>query len=185
MFILFWIDNGFFGGNNIVRVFVYIPVIAYPVAKLLKIPYKKICSVLAFGPLAVHAVSHFGCMFVGCCMGYPCSWGLYNVAYEDIRFPIQPIEAIAAWAIIIFLLVRAKKRNYIPDGLEYPLMLILFGSTRFIFEFFRDNDRFRWGCSGLAFHALFMFIVGVVALIILKKREKKQAEQSASEITPV
>ncbi len=173
MFILYWIDSGFkhFGGNNIVRVFVYIPLIAYPVAKLLKITWKDICSVLAFGPVAVHAVSHFGCVFAGCCMGYPSVWGLYNVTTNDIRFPNQPIEAILAWIIIFYLLDRGKKRNYAADGREYPIMLILFGSTRFICEFFRDNEKLWLGCSGLAFHALFMCVVGIIALIVIHKKE--------------
>lgn len=181
MFILPWIESGFtvFGANNIVRVFVYIPLIAYPVAKLVKLQWKEICSMLALGPIAVHGISHLGCIFPGCCNGYPCSWGFYNIRTGDIRFPSQPIEALAAWAIIIYLLIRAKKRNYVPDGLEYPLMLIWFGSTRFIFEFLRDNDKIWLGCSSLAFHALFMFIVGVVALVIIKKKNAEKAQQRA------
>lgn len=173
MFTMYWIENGFksFGGNNIVRVFVYIPLIAYPVAKLLKITWKEICSMLSVGPVAVHAVSHFGCIFVGCCKGYPFAWGLYNVQTGDIRFPSQPIEAFLAWVIIFYLLDRAQKRNFIPDGKEYPVMLAMFGSTRFICEFFRDNNKLWLGCSGLAFHALFMCVVGIVALMMINIKD--------------
>ena len=177
MFIMFWIESGFktWGGNNIVRVFVYVPVVSYPVAKLLKISWKDINSPLALGPVSVHAVSHFGCMFSGCCMGYPSTWGLYNITTEDIRFPSQPIEAILAWIIIFYLLARGKKRNYVADGREYPIMLVLFGSTRFLCEFLRDNEKLWLGCSGLAFHALFMFVVGLIALIVINKREKNES----------
>ena len=175
MLVMYWIANGFrgFGGNNIVRVFVYIPLIAYPVAKLLKISWKDICALLSIGPVAVHGISHFGCMFTGCCCGYTSSWGLYNVATYDIRFPIQPIEALIAVAIIVYLLIRAKKHNYVSDGREYPLMMVIFGSTRFVCEFLRDNDKMILGISNLAFHALFMFIVGVIALVIINKKQKK------------
>lgn len=175
MHVLFWIENGFknFGGNNIVRVFIYVPVVGYPVAKLLKIEWKKICSLLAFAPTVVHAVSHLGCMFPGCCMGYPCSWGLYNIKTEDIRFPIQPIESMIALIIIVLLLVRAVRRGYVPDGQEYPIMLVLFGSTRFVCEFLRDNEKIWLGCSNLAFHALFMFAVGIIALIVIHNKEKR------------
>lgn len=177
MFIMYWIESGFtnFGGNNIVRVFVYVPLVAYPVAKLLRIPAKDINSMLAFGPIAVHGVSHFGCIFAGCCAGYPSKWGLYNVATRQIHFPTQPIEALLAWGIILFLLVRGKKRNYVPDGREYPLMLVLFGGSRFLCEFLRDNEKIWLGCSSLAFHALFMLVVGVVWLIVLKRREQRKA----------
>ena len=177
MFIMFWMESGFttWGGNNIVRIFVYVPVIGLPVAHMLKMDQKKTLSFLSFAPLLVHGVSHFGCIFFGCCSGYPWEYGIYNPFYKDYRFPIQPIEALTAVAIVIYLFYRAKKRNYIPDGLEYPIMLILFGSTRFVFEFFRSGEKMFWGISNLAIHALFMFVVGVVWIIVEKQRTKKEA----------
>ena len=179
MFVLFWVDTGFtsWGGNNIVRVFVYVPLIGIPVAKLLRIDQNKMLSLLSFGPLLVHGISHFGCIFGGCCKGYPNSWGIYNHIYEDIRFPIQPIEALAAVAIVVYLICRAKKRKYVPDGYEYPLMLVLFGSSRFIFEFFRDNGKLFWGISLLAVHAFIMFVVGVI-WISVRKRKCKSIEST-------
>ena len=178
MFTMFWMESGFrtWGGNNIVRIFVYVPLVGLPVAKLLKVDKLKMLSLLSFGPLLVHGVSHFGCIFAGCCYGYPHVWGIYNPLYKDIRFPIQPIEALTAVAIVVFLFLRAKRRNYVPDGFEYPLMLVLFGSTRFIFEFFRDNTKMILGCSNLAFHALFMFVVGVIWIAIAKKKQNCAAE---------
>lgn len=174
MFVMCWMESGFqnFGGNNIVRVFVYVPLIAYPVAKLLKIEWKVICDLLAFGPLAVHGISHFGCIFAGCCAGYPFPFGIYNVWADEILFPNQPIEALAAVAIIVILLIRAKKNHYVPTAETYPLMLIMFGSSRFFFEFLRQNRKILFGCSALSFHALFMFVVGLIALYIIKKKKK-------------
>ena len=179
MFTMFWIESGFrnFGGNNIVRIFVYVPLVGLPVARCLKVDRKKMLSLLSFGPLLVHGISHFGCIFFGCCAGYPCSFGLYNPAYQEIRFPTQPIEALAAVAIVVYLFYRAKKRSYLPDGMEYPLMLVLYGSSRFCFEFLRDNDKLILGLSNLAFHALFMFAVGAVWLFLLKRREKISNEK--------
>ena len=183
MFVMFWMESGFttWGGNNIVRIFVYVPLVGLPVAKMLKIDVKKTLSFLSFAPLLVHGVSHFGCIFFGCCYGYPCSFGIYNPFYQDIRFPIQPIEALGAVAIVVYLMIRAKKRNYIPDGYEYPLMLTLFGSTRFIFEFFRAGEKLFWYISNLAIHALFMFIVGVIWIIVLKKKTSK-SEKAVSAV---
>ena len=180
MFVMFWMESGFtvWGGNNIVRIFVYVPLVGWPVAKLLKLDVKKMLSLLSFGPLLVHGISHFGCIFVGCCQGYPSSFGIYNPFSQDIRFPSQPLEALTAVAIVVFLILRAKKKNYEPDGYEYPLMLVLFGSTRFGFEFLRDNQKLFWGISNLAIHALFMFVVGVVWIIILYKKQRKSSDNS-------
>lgn len=174
MFVMFWMESGFgtWGGNNIVRIFVYVPLVGLPVASMLKIDVKKMLSLLSFGPLLVHGISHFGCIFFGCCSGYPCSWGVYNPFYEDYRFPIQPIEALAAVAIVVYLFLRAKKRKYVPDGYEYPLMLVLFGSSRFLFEFLRNSEKLFWGISNLAIHALFMFVVGVIWICIRMHKYK-------------
>lgn len=170
MYVMYWIESGFqnFGGNNIVRVFVYVPLVGLPVAKLLKVEWKKMLSLLAFAPLVVHGVSHFGCVFVGCCEGYPETWGLYNVIRDEYVFPNQPMEAIVAILIIVYLLYRAKRKRYIPDGIEFPIMLAWFGSTRFLFEFLRNNEKILLGCSDLSFHALFMCVVGVVWIIAAK-----------------
>ena len=178
MFFLFWAESGFtnFGGNNIVRVFVYVPLIAYPVAKLLKEEWKTLCDLLAFGPIAVHGISHFGCIFDGCCYGYPYENGVYNILSSTYCFPIQPIEAIAAVLIIVILLIRAKKNNFVPTAETYPLMLVMFGSSRFFFEFMRDNEKIFMGCSSLSFHALFMFVVGVIALIVIRKKKAAESE---------
>ena len=174
MFVMFWMESGFtsWGGNNIVRIFVYVPLVGWPVAKLLKVDVKKMLALLSFGPLLVHGISHFGCIFVGCCHGYPASFGIYHPVSQNILFPIQPIEALTAVAIVVFLLLRSRKKQYEPDGYEYPLMLVLFGSTRFMFEFLRDNDKLFWGISNLAIHALFMFIVGVIWITILYNKRK-------------
>lgn len=181
MFVLYWIETGFFGGNNIVRVFVYVPLITYPVAKLLKIPFKEALSMVALGPVAVHGVSHLGCMFEGCCHGYIQQWGLYNRTTGCLHFPTQPIEAIIALLILAYLLIRAKKRKYVPDGLEYPIMLMVFGSTRFLCEFLRDNEKLIWGISNLAFHALFMFVVGMIWIIVAKRKKKKEQPLAVEE----
>ena len=185
MFFMYWAETGFkfFGGNNIVRVFVYVPVIAYPVAKLLKEEWKTLCDLLAFGPIAVHGISHFGCIFVGCCHGYPADWGVYSTIYNTRLFPIQPIEALAAVLIIILLFIRAKKNNFVPTAETYPLMLVMFGYSRFIFEFFRDNDKLILGCSSLSFHALFMAVVGTIALIVIKKKKRQNVAVEKAEIT--
>ena len=175
MYVLCWMESGFsgWGGNNIVRVFPYIPLVGLLITWWFKIPWKNVSHLLAYAPLAVHGTAHFGCVFIGCCNGYPFENGLYIPSQNRYTFPIQPIEAVAALLIIVILLLRARHKKFESDGREYPLMLILFGSSRFVFEFFRDNQKIWLGCSALAFHALFMCIVGVVVLAIINMRNAK------------
>lgn len=171
LYVQFWIETGFqrFGGNNIVRGFVYVPILAWPVAKWLKISWEKMCDFVAPCICLCHGVSHIGCIFVGCCHGYPSSWGIYNWRYITPAFPIQLFEAATALIIFGYLVWLSRKQTYQQHGKAYPIMLILFGSTRFLWEFGRANQKILLGCSGLAFHALFMAVVGGIMLLYLNK----------------
>ncbi len=180
MFFLYWAESGFknFGGNNIVRIFVWVPVFAYPFAKLFKLDFKTVCDYLAPVVCVQHGVSHFGCIFAGCCHGYEWSHGVWNHVLERYLFPIQPIEALVAVGIVLFIWLRQKKRGFKVDGESYPIMLILFGYTRFLLEFARDNEKLFLGISSLAIHALIMGIVGTEWYFIAhRKNQKRLASQ--------
>ena len=156
-----------------VSMFIWIPLVGILAARILKIDWKTVCFFMAPCIPLIQTVGHLGCIFSGCCQGFASSWGLYNIKTGMYHFPIQPIESLIALLIVFYLMHRAKKMNYEPDSNHYPLMMILYGSTRFICEFFRDNEKLLWGCSKLSFHALFMCLVGIAALIIISKKEMK------------
>ena len=174
--VMYWMESGFqhFGGENNVRIFIWVPVVAYLVAKIIKLDYRKMCQLLAPCVVLTQGVGHFGCLFPGCCHGYLADWGVYNLSTGKYHFPVQIFEAVTALAITAYILIRSKRKNHVADGKEYPIMLILFGYTRFIWEFFRDNEKLVLGISNLAFHALFAGIVGTVMLVYVICKEKKQ-----------
>lgn len=176
MFTQCWIENGFknWGGNNIVRTFVWIPLVALLVSRLMKIDWLKCCDFVAPCVPMVQAVSHWGCIFVGCCHGYPCEWGIYNPAYQERQFPTQPLEALTALAIVMIVLQYEKKHDYRADGRAYSLMLMLFGYSRFLLEFLRNNHKIFMGLSSLSLHALFMALVGTAAYTTLSEHARKK-----------
>ena len=176
MFFLYWMESGFknWGGNNIVRIFIWIPVVAYPFCKLMKIDWVSACEFLAPCAAMVQGISHYGCIFRGCCQGYPYAHGIWNPALDINTFPTQPIEACVAVAVVIYVLIRQKRLNYAPDGLTYPIMLMLFGYSRFLLEFLRDNDKIFFGISNLAIHALIMGLVGTAVYVTVKNRKDRK-----------
>ena len=178
IYIQFWIESGFtsFGGNNMVRGFVYIPLFALPVARLLKIKWKTMCDFIAPCVCISFGISHIGCIFAGCCQGFPSSFGIYHPFDKNIVFPVQLFESVTALIIVGILIYRSKKKNYFPDGLSFPLMLLCYGSTRFLWEFARDNEKILWGCSSLSFHALFMAVVGLSIIVYIKYIKKESGK---------
>ena len=181
MFFLYWAESGFknFGGNNIVRIFVWVPLFAYPFTKLFGLDFKTICDYLAPVVCVQHGVSHFGCIFQGCCHGYPWAQGIWNPALNYNTFPIQPIEALVAVGIVLFIWLKEKKGGFKVTGKFYPTMLILFGYSRFLLEFARDNEKLFLGVSSLAVHALIMGIVGTEWHIILSHKELRAERRSS------
>lgn len=131
--------------------------------------------------IALHqTVAHIGCVFPGCCRGYPCSWGIWNAKTETLLFPIQWLESIVSLGTFLFVLAYQKKVNYAVDGKVYPLFLILFGITRFLLEFLRDNEKLVLGMSSFALHALAMTIVGTVWLMVLDEKEKQSKKRKVN-----
>ena len=170
MYIQYWIESGFTEwGNNIVRCFIWIPVFALPFSKLLKINYRKSMNLIAAVPCIIHTVSHIGCIFEGCCYGYPWEFGIWNPALHQYLFPIQILESLVAGIIVVIVLFYNKSFNYSARAKAYPLMLMLFGFTRFFLEFARDNPKLFWGISSLAIHAFVMFVVGLLLYIFYDK----------------
>lgn len=178
MFVLYWFFTGVWGGNNIVRIFIWVPVFTLPVSKLLKLDWMTSCDFISPCLCINHGIAHLGCIFAGCCRSYPFENGVFNPALGIKTFPIQPIEALIAIGIAIYIILREKKKCHKADGLSFPIMLMLFGYSRFFLEFARDNDKLFLHISELALHALLAGIVGTVSFIVIKKHNQKKAAET-------
>ena len=173
-YLLAWAESGFkdWGHHNAVRVYVWMPVIMLLTSKIFTLDWRKSVEFITSSTCIVYGIARIGCLFPGCCHGYPCSWGIYSAEAGERVFPVQLCESLTALAIAAIILVLAKKRDYSRTAKLYPLMLILYGSTRFIWEFFCDNEKIFLGLSSLAMHAALMVAVGTVSLIVLTKKDK-------------
>ena len=171
-YLLIWITSKIFGGFNLVRSVSVLPLAYLLEAKVFGKPFRELTDFLSPLGVTCFGITHFGCMFPGCCHGYPSPWGIYSNVAETVCFPVQPIEAVVSLGIggLMYYMVKQKKQK----GLLVFWMMTLFGSTRFILEFFRDNEKVFLNISELALHALLTFIVGVVMLVVLKRFDKKE-----------
>lgn len=175
--------NHLFGIQTVVnsqsKTFVVLPLVAFLAAKIIKVMPKVIADILAVANLLNYAICSLGCLFTGCCIGYPSSRGIYAPTTEKNAFPIQVVNAAIMVSITIYLVYRSKKLGYEADGKQFPWMFILFGSTRFVTEFFMDNEKVFLGCSVVALHALFMLSVGIVILVVTCRRTNKRLKEEA------
>jgi phosphatidylglycerol:prolipoprotein diacylglycerol transferase len=139
-------------------------------------------------PLA-QAIGRLGCTAAGCCFGIITdSWlGVYmpdDQGYWAMRYPTQPIAAVADFLIFIILLILGRsgksKQNtnlWRFDGFLALLYILLFSIKRFILAYFRQEGTIPM-CGPLSWMHLNALTGGLFALVLIVwniQRNKKEA----------
>jgi len=200
VFFLTWVENGFknFGAQNIVRGFPFLILVFWIESKLFDMDFLKLCDFqIVHTPLA-YCLARYGCIVENCCSGFyyykPDSIE-YKIAHTltgSYQMPVQAFEAITSLIIFVIIVVYCVKTRFKATGYAFVLFHILYGGTRFLWEFLRDNNKIikfarmdgaltvereaaYWGISNLAIWSLAIFVVGVVMFICLRRYHKRQA----------
>lgn len=136
--ILHYIEEGDAGMSFFGSIFFSVPSL-WVLCKALKMPFDFLMDLS--GPVcAVFLVlSKLNCLYQGCCDGYLIGYASNG---DFIYFPSQIIECVNGILIfVILMLMWRSAKNY---GCIAPAFLLLFGTTRFVLNFFRANlETFR------------------------------------------
>ena len=141
-------------------------------------------------PLA-HGIGRIGCTLDGCCYGgvieadSPFYWmGIEFRTTPGVKvWPTQLMEAIFLFILAGILLYLAFKKR---SMLTMPIYCMSYGIWRFLIEFLRGDHRgdFIPGITPSQFWSIFLFIGGVVMLIILIKTKKLHLSDYNIELQP-
>ena len=82
-----------------------------------------------------------GCIFQGCCHGYPIAWGIYSGTAENIMFPTVPLDILVSCCIAFYLILLTKRQQYSGNGITAAIGMILFGLLRVLIDILRDNHK--------------------------------------------
>ena len=176
MLFLFYLVTGVFGGQNVIRTFIFLPLIIIAYSKLLRLNTRHLLDMLAPCIPMAQVLGKIGCQYVGCCQSWlRVDWGIINPITNERLFPIQLIEGIVALLVVIIVIVYMRKKNYQANGLAMPLSMLLFGGSRFFLEFLRDNEKVIGNISELALWCVAMVIVSIIWIAIYKSKEKKES----------
>lgn len=189
---LTWYRSGFSLDNyqqvaNIAVSFTLLPLLSWLCAKTFNTSVGFAGDVTALAMLGFHFIGRSGCMFTGCCYGFPCEWGLFSHRTDANQFPIVWVESLFTLAILIFILVRIFRKGYVPDGKNLPYFLLLYGVCRFFSEFARESTCERWlfwRFSDVNIHMLVMALVGGLLLYRIYKKEKDAAAKAVEPTLP-
>ena len=172
---LYALVKGYFGGQNVIRAFIFLPLLVILFSKLTGVDMKKMQDIAAPGIPIAQCIAKIGCQYVGCCRSWLCvEWGIFNKHTGTRLFPVQLLEGAVAGIVVLMTLLFAKKRNYQAQGLCMPYVLVLFGGTRFFLEFLRDNQKVFFGISELALWCAAMVICGGIWFAVYRHRRRKE-----------
>lgn len=164
--ILSYFQHGNFGGEAMFGTVLFMPVFMLPMV-LLKVPYKKVMNIYAPLQSLTFTIGKVNCLLAGCCMGkYLPSLGF--------QFPSQIADMVVGMTVTAVLL-RIEHKNM--EAHLYPRLMVIFGIARFAVDWFRYVPKpWKWGLPPTIIFSLISIMIGLVWLIILK-RKQNNAEQ--------
>ncbi len=129
-----------------------------------------------------HGIGRIGCVLDGCCYGKPIPEGS-PFAWRGIKFHTTSVKVYPTNLFeCIFLLLLASILLYLVyqkhSSYTLPIYRISYGIFRFLMEYLRGDHRgsFLPGISPSQFWALLLLIGGLVYLILLIIKKRKQTK---------
>lgn len=168
-YLWFFVENLSFGGRSFYGAVFFVPIVFLLFAYVIKIPYGQLLDLCAPAECIMLSLMKVKCLMDGCCQGrilYMTELG------EIVRFPSQLAELIVAYLLVWILLImsfRTENREKI-----YPWYLILYGASRFVLNFFRDEwASYDGGMIPLGtVWSVVAVIGGIVWIVVYNKRKK-------------
>ena len=155
------VEAGTWTGVSFYGAVLFAPFLMVIVGFLLKIRPEKTLMMCAPAGCVALVFMKIQCMITGCCYGKILR---YLDNGRPVRFPSQMVEMVVGiiLLIVIMRLVTSKKQQ----DFVYAWFLLLYGSSRFILNLFRDTEPFIFGISGGCFWSIISVIIGGGFLLI-------------------
>lgn len=181
-------------GMSIYGAVIFTPIIVLLICLICKQPWRPILDLLAPSGIILVGCAKLGCLFLGCCPGIECSFGIYYENYKATMFPSPIFEFITIAAIVALGFWYTFKSGKHVAGTVYPLLCMLYGSTRFLWEFMRyyqpaEAKHMILGMSFWQFVSILVTLAGAAWFIALQpeclhkiksRSSKPQVQQKAS-----
>ncbi len=173
--VLYFIEVGGWEGMSFFGAVLFLPILLWPMARLLKLPYGAVTGLLSLPGLLMFSIHKLNCYIQGCCGGIIIGYGADR---QPIYLAIQLIES-AVTVLIVAALFLAERKGKFRDIL-YPLSMVVYGVARFALNWFRldASARILWLPKG-NFWALVAIVYGVVWILILHTTKIERALKAA------
>lgn len=158
------LENGLtLGGTSFFGAVFLVPLLMYPVGRLLSLKFGQTADASALCVLAMIGCMRVGCFLAGCCGGTEA-----QICGLTFHWPTQAVESLGDFAILALLYEVEERGN--RSGWLYPMFMIGYSILRFFVEFFRNTVK-DW--LGLGHGQWYAIVAIVVALIWLRAADRK------------
>ena len=154
--------------------------------RLWHLPWPKTADAFAPGIALGHAIGRLGCFSAGCCWGKPTTlpWGVefgelaHRITGVPVGVHLHPTQLYeSAACLVIFLLLLGLHRRKRFDGEVIAAYAVLYGMTRFLIEFVRDDPRGDifglTSLTGLSTSQLISLVVIIGGIVFLVRRRRR------------
>lgn len=165
--LMYFVENGSFNGRSLYGAIFLAAIACAPLAKLLKIPFSILSDMCASPGCIMLAGMRVKCYMDDCCGGMMLYKDAEGVA---VYFPNQLVEMGIGLILMALFLMMFRKEKF--QGTIYGWFLLLYGSARFVLNFFRWNLKpFLWIIPAGTLWSVIAVIIGVIWLRYARKKQ--------------
>lgn len=164
------ITGGIIPGINLGVAFGLFVMIVAAIAYFFQVPVTFSLDVTIPAFILGRGLAITGCIFAGCCYGFPVSWGIYSSAVGVTTFPTVILDVMASCSIVLYLILLSRKQNYCGNGIVTAKGMILFGLLRVLIDVLRDNQKLLLLFTFEGFCGIAYAIAGYLILNSISKR---------------
>lgn len=142
-------------------------------ARRTRTPLLAVMDTVALPVLVAHGIGRIGCSLNGCCYGSPAEvpWAIALPGDPTLRHPAQLYDTIMVW--IGAGVLAALERRYTFRGFSTGGLLIAYGASRFLYEFWRDESTAKpliGPITEAQVTSFFLILAGVIVIAWMGRR---------------
>lgn len=139
--------------------------------RITKAPVLQLMDIAVPTFILGRGIGIIGCLFPGCCHGFPATWGIYSHNAGTTVVPTVLFDILLSIAIVVYMLLSKKKLP--APGVISANGILLFGVLRYAIDVLRDNNKLISGITVEGICGIIYVLGGLILLYIIDKKTKK------------
>ncbi|HQX63025.1 MAG TPA: prolipoprotein diacylglyceryl transferase [Thermomicrobiales bacterium] len=157
-----------------------------------KYPFRKVIDAIAPGLIVAQAVGRIGCAINGDAWGAPTSWPFAFIYTNPnallpsrlLNVPTHPYPVYdMIMAMLILAVIWPLRKRGLPDGSIFAVYAALYGATRFVISYVREERVWFWGMQEAQVVSLVVVALALIALAWLLRGRPATATETEMAIS--